>query len=194
MKMSAFVTLSESDTYMKIFINLLPPNKKRDLQRGMVLAYAQTMVTILFIIAILVSGTLISLRIVLQGEYSHLQKQAESAASAESTDIMTNISQINSYLLTTSALQESFIPWTEVLKDLATMIPEQTKLYRFRANEANQIFINGMASTRDESLSLLESLKERSYLSDVKSPLSNILQKTDVKFNFEMRYTAENDG
>lgn len=173
---------------MKIFINLLPPAKKKDLQNSMVLAYAQTMIFVFFLTTILVSGTLFSLRIVLQQEHDYLTDQITIAKSSESTDVMTNIREINTYLLATDALQKRYIPWAKVISNIGPLVPPNARLNRFRTDAANHIFLSGIAATREENLMLQKALQQQPYLSDVQSPLSNILKRTNVEFSYEMRY------
>ncbi len=175
---------------MRITLNLLPPEKKRALQSGLVMAYAQTIVFILFLVTIFISGTLMSVRLLLNNDYEQLQKQAATASSSETTDIVTSIKQINAYLKDIDATQRGFIAWSKVLEDITPLIPADVLLDRISVSDDNRVVLSGMAQTRDGALTLLKRLKEAPYLTNVVSPLSNILQKQNVEFDFEMVYSA----
>ncbi len=173
---------------MRITLNLLPPDKKKALQTGLVMAYAQTIVFILFLVTVFVSGTLMSVRLMLSADYETLKKQADTASSSETTDIVTSIRQINSYLKEVDGTQHGFIAWSRVLEDLTPLIPADVHLDRITITEDNKIVLTGVAQTRDSALAMLKKLKEQPYLSNVVSPLSNILQRQNVEFDFEMTY------
>ena len=159
---------------MRIFIDLLPPAKKHDLQSGMIMAYAQTMVFVLFLVVVIISATLFSLKLILAAEHDYLQNQAKAAVSAESTDVAANIHQVNAFLATADVLQKRYIPWADVTKDIAALVPPETSLTRIRTDEANRIFIDGTAATRDESLAFIKALKEQAFITDVQSCQNNI--------------------
>lgn len=173
---------------MQIYINLLPPGKKRDLQASIILAYAQTMVFIFFLVAVILSSTMLSLRLVMKSEADYLKNQASTAVSAESTDMMTGIRDVNSFLRSVDSLQQSYTPWITVITDIADLLPAGITLDSIRTDQANRIFMDGTAATRQDALALLKSLQNQPYLTDVNSPLSNILQRENVQFSFEMRY------
>jgi Tfp pilus assembly protein PilN len=179
---------------MKIYINLLPPSKKQDLRNSMVLAYAQTLVFVFFLTTLVLSATLFSMRVVLQQEHDYLAEQIKMASASESVDIMNNIREINTFLLATDALQKRYVPWVEVLKDLGALVPPNTRLTRIRTDANNGILIDGVAATREENLGLEESLKRQPFLTNVQSPLSNILQRTNVTFSYEMRYQSPSNA
>jgi hypothetical protein len=173
---------------MKIFINLLPPSKKRDLQASIILAYAQTMVFIFFLVSVILSSTMLSLRLVLKAEADYLSRQSLTAASAESSDTMGGIKDINGFLHSIDTLQKDYTPWISVVTDITDLLPAGIRLDSLRADQANRVFMDGMATTRQDALALLKSLQNQPYLTDVHSPLSNILQRENVQFSFEMRY------
>ncbi|MDD5251373.1 MAG: PilN domain-containing protein [Patescibacteria group bacterium] len=177
---------------MNITLNILPPEKKKALRSGLVMAYVQTMTILLFLSALFVSGVLVSARLMMADELKQIEQQASGGAGTdESADIINNIKQVNSYLTTVQMMQTGFVSWSEVLEDIATMMPKNTRLERISLDQGGHIKISGVATTRDEALAFLKNLKEAPYLTDIVSPLSNILQKTQVSFDFDMKFVPE---
>ena len=173
---------------MLVTVNLLSPAKKRDLRSSLVMAYAQTMVTLLFATALLVTGTLLSVRFMIESDYENLQKQSASAASEESTNIMENIRQINAFLKRVESTEAAFVPWADVLEELSPLIPTGARLENLTIDEGGNISMSGLADTRDTALAMLKNLNDAPFLKDVVSPLSNIMQKQNVHFDFQMKY------
>ncbi|MBN1585080.1 PilN domain-containing protein [Candidatus Uhrbacteria bacterium] len=180
---------------METSINLLPPSKKRELRNGAVLAYAQTMALVLFLTAAVLSGTLLSLRLTVGAEREYLEAQSAGSATDEEMETINDIRQINSFLQSSDSLQKGQVPWNDILRDIAGLMPDNARLDTFRIESNNRIFIEGMAIAREDAIDLLESLRSLPYLTNIKSPISNITQKTDVRFSFEMTYRdPETDG
>jgi Tfp pilus assembly protein PilN len=174
---------------MRLTLNLLPPDKKRALRSGLLMAYAQTMVLLVFITAMFISSMLVSVRLMISSDYADLQKKSASASSGETTAVTNEIRLINTYLRQLEDRQESFTAWSGVIKSLADLVPDKTTLESLTIDAAtDKITLSGEAETRDDALKLLDSLKNSPFLSDVSSPLSNLLQKKDVKFDLEMKY------
>ncbi len=177
---------------MRITLNLLPPEKKKALRTGLVMAYTQTIVFIIFLVVVFVSGTLMSVRLMLSGDYETISKQEATANSSETTDIVTAIKQINSYLKEIDDTQRGFVPWSTVIENITPLIPNDVQVERISISSEDKILLSGVAQTRDGALLLLKRLKEQPYLSNVLSPLSNILQRQNVAFDFEMTYVPQN--
>jgi len=173
---------------MLVTVNLLSPAKKRDLRNSLVMAYTQTMVSLLFATAILVAGTLVSVRFLIKNNYENLQRQSASAASEESTNIMENIRQINAFLKRVESTEAAFVPWADILEEIAPLIPRGVRLENLTLDKDGNIAMSGLAETRDDALALLKNLKEAPFIKDVLSPISNIMQKQNVNFDFQMKY------
>jgi len=175
---------------MKIYLNLMPPSKKRSLQKGLVLGFFQTLSLLFFLAVLSLVGTLLLVRNQMLASYQELKQRSAVAVSNESASIMADIKQTNQYLKETSALQEAFIPWADILEDITALIPDRARLEKLEFDSAGNIRLQGFAATRDDALAMLKKFRETPYLTDVVSPLSNILQKKDVSFDFSMKYVA----
>lgn len=174
---------------MRVSVNLLPPEKKRALQTGFIIAFAQTMALIFFIIAVFVAGMFLSVRILLKSNYDALAAQS-SAGGDESDTVATEIRDINAYLKRLESIQKRFVPWSDVLVSITAAVPNGVILEDIELVK-NKIKIRGITATRDDVIALRENLIKLPFLTDVSNPLSNLLQKKDVKFEFEMNYAPQ---
>jgi Tfp pilus assembly protein PilN len=174
---------------MQIGLNLLPPHKKKELRKSLILAHFQLMTFICLIVAIGLVGTLVLVRGQVKHTFDDVQARAAAIPTDQSTDITEKIRQINIYLKGVNELQNKYVSWSEVVDKLTALVPPKVRLELLTINEGGEIHMNGMATTRDDALALLKRLKETDYLTDVVSPLSNILQKENVNFEFTMTYS-----
>ena len=176
---------------MQFDLNLLPPTKKKALRAGLVLAYVQSLTIVLFLFVILVSATIFSVRLMMKSDVDGLTEQARAASSDEATEILTSIKQVNDFLDKTEGLRLNFVPWADVLEQITPLVPRHTRLDKITIDGGGKIVITGLAETREEALALKQSLEEQPYITDLVSPLTNLLQKYNVDFNFEMKYVPE---
>jgi len=174
---------------MFITLNLLPPAKKRALLKGVVLGHFQLMTFMCLVVAVGLVGTLLLVRGQAKSTYNDVKARAAEMRTEETTDIVTEITQANLYLKGVAELQTKYVSWVEVVENIASLVPPKARLEMLAMGDDGQIHLTGMAETRDDALTLLKRLKEASYLSDVVSPLSNILQRENVNFDFTMKYS-----
>jgi len=172
---------------MNAQLNLLSPEKKSMLRTGFVFAYVQTMLFLMFIVFAFASGTLLAVRMMLKGTYDDLASRSV-AEPDESRVITADIKKINDYLKRIDGLEQRFVPWSKILEELTSFIPKGTKLSSLRVDQAGKIYISGIAKDREDVIALQSRLEGSKTFTEIKAPLSNILQQTDVKFDFEMKY------
>ena len=172
---------------MQATLNLLSPEKKAELRTGFIFAYAQTMLFIVFLIVAFASGTLVAVRMMFKGTYEDLTQRSQSGGD-ESKAITTDIKKINDYLKRIDGIQQRFVPWSKVLEDLSRSVPEGMLLTQLRVERDGKIYVSGIARDRQDVLTLQSRLEQSPLFKDIKSPLSNILQQKDVKFDFELMY------
>ncbi|HTM68965.1 MAG TPA: PilN domain-containing protein [Candidatus Binatia bacterium] len=176
---------------MKTQLNLLSPDKKAVLRTGFIVAYVQTMLFLIFLVVAFASGTLLAVRMMFKGTYEDLAGRS-SGEPDESKAITADIKKINDYLKRIDGLENRFVPWSKVLETITGFIPKGMKLTSLRVDQAGRITMSGVAQDRDDVIALQTKLEASPLFKDVKAPLSNILQQTDVKFDFDMLYVNPN--
>ncbi len=177
---------------MHIILNLLPPSKKDALRQGYVIAYVRAMLVFLLIVAIALSATLVSFRVILTNTLTDLTKQNEDMLS-EDTAPEKDVEIIDGFLTHISDLQGKFVPWSDVFEEISRIIPDGIILNTVQLNVDGKIFIRGVASSRDDVISFQSRLDDLDYFTPISAPVSNILKKIDIDFDFETTYRNPDD-
>lgn len=177
---------------MHITLNLLPPKKKDALRQGYVVAYVRAMLIFLMIVAVALSATLISFRIILANTLTELTKQNEDMLS-EDTAPEKDVEIIDAFLTRISDLQSDFVSWSEVFEEISLATPDGIVLNAVQLNVDGKVFIRGVAASRDDVLSFQSRLDDFEFFTPIKAPLANILKKTDIDFDFETTYVTPED-
>lgn len=178
---------------MHITLNLLPPSKKAALRKGYVIAYVRAMLAFLLIVAATLSATLISFNMILTNTLTDLTTQNEVMIS-EDTAPEINIEIIDGFLTRIADIQDGFVVWSEVFEEISRIIPKGVILDAIQLTPDGKVFIRGIAATRDDVLSFQSRLDSLPFFTEISAPLSNILKKTDIKFDFETSYMTPIDG
>jgi Tfp pilus assembly protein PilN len=172
---------------MRITLNLLPPKNKAALRSGFIFAYAQSMLLIVFFLTAIASSTLLGVRLLLKGQYEDLAQRSTST-SDEYQSMTGEIKTINDYLKRMDAVGNRFVPWSPVLATITQLVPPGIQIDVLKLSKGGKIQMTGLASDRANVLLLRERLTEAGLFKDISSPLSNILQQKNVRFDFEMTY------
>lgn len=172
---------------MQMTLNLLSPEKKAVLRTGFIFAYVQTMLFIVFLVVVFSSGTLLALRMMLKGTYDDLARRSVGGVD-ESQAITSEIKKINDYLKRIDGIQQRYVPWSTVLEMLTRQVPEGMQITSLTVSKDGKVLLSGIARERNDVLTFQSRLEQSDEFADVKSPISNILQQRDVRFDFEFRY------
>lgn len=173
---------------MKITLNLMPPIKKKGLQKALFLAFFQTLSILMFVVSMALVGILLLVRNQMLASFQQLKQRSAIASSGTAATIMSDIKQTNLFLKDTAALQASFIPWADVTERITALIPPRARLESLEFAADGGVRLRGYAATREDAMAMLGNFKAAPFLTDVISPLSNILQKENVSFDFSMKY------
>lgn len=175
---------------MHVTLNLLPPANKAALRTGFVFAYVQSILIIVMVMALLAAGTLAAMRMQVQGVYEDFT--ARSTTSSREFDTMIEETKaINGYLTRMEAMRMSTTSWSTVLRTVTELTPSGIRISGIRAGATGIVSVTGTAATREDVLAMRDSLEVSPLFEKVQSPLSNILQQRDVKFDFEMQYVKQ---
>lgn len=175
---------------LPITLNLLPPAKKEALQKLSMLAYAQSMVLLFAAMAVLIVSFLIPFRLMLTTDFEAISDQS-TPAQDEYTAALNEIAAVNGLIARVDGIQQRWTPWSEVLAKLTALIPAKIHLDRIETHPDGTITMSGVAETRNDLLALQAHLSDAPFLMNITSPLSNILQRTEVKFELAMKYKNE---
>ena len=169
---------------MRPYPNILPPEKKDTLRLGLIMAYLQTVVMFVFITAFFVGGILFSVRMIYAGNDEALKQSTTESDGAD--DAATEIQRLNAYLKRIDGITADAAAWSDRLAEFGRAVPAGIQLQNVSFSPSSKINIIGLAAHRDDLLLLQERLARLSYVKEVSSPLSNLFQKKDVKFEINM--------
>lgn len=171
---------------MHLSLNLLPPDRKQALRTGYVFAYAQTMLVLFLALTIIATATIFSVRHLVASTYEDLAGRSTDT-SGEFKELSADIKEINAYLTRAEMFDRRAIAWSGIVKKITDLAPAGTKISRIRIAADGKIILTGVATTRTDVLTYDEKLRSNGSFTDVKSPLSNILQQREVIFDFELQ-------
>lgn len=167
-------------------LNLLANDRKDDLRSAALLIKVEAILFALLVATALTVFALFSGHLIVHG--TRLDYDARSISSSkEYEELMSQVRAINGYLKRTDAARPS-VAWSHVLRAATELVPDGIRLSSIQATADGRMTISGTAATRDALLTMKDALEESPLFEEVTSPLSNILQKRDVKFDFELKY------
>ncbi|MFH2062657.1 MAG: PilN domain-containing protein [bacterium] len=172
---------------MRTALNLLSPGKRQALRTVLALTTIQTSGLLIAFVAMSLAGLLFSLRLTLASTSRGLHDQS-SAALDEYDSATKQIRDINGFVRRTQEIQDSFIDWSAVLENIGQTAPDGIKFEGLTVDTDLTVSIIGTALTRDDVLEMERRLKANPYFRDVSSPLSNILQRENLRFEFNLTY------
>ena len=179
---------------MKIFLNLLPPERKKAIVRKFYWRFFLGQWFLVFLISLLAVGIMGALffRVVFEGRYRQqagearitTEHQLEYARYEEKFDAANRSTQsVNTFL----SLHTSF---SELLKQLEEALPPETVIERISTQDY-KIFLTGMTNNRDTFLLLQENLKKNTCFTNLNTPLSNLFSEKDVHFEIDFLVKSE---
>jgi len=175
---------------MEIYLNLLSPQKKQSLKTAQIMSFVQSLTLYVAMVIIFIAGTLLSLQFILRNVVADMAEY--STASFEEYDSMTRqMREINDFISRTNRIHGRYIDWSAVLDTIASTAPEGVRFEAIGIASDRSIRVEGTADLRDDVLLMKQRLEALPQFSAVSSPLSNILQRTNLKFEFRMIYTPQ---
>ncbi len=173
-----------------IFLNLLPPDQKKEIQ------FEKTNITligtfVIFFIVLIICGSLFFYtKITLQDELDDLKSSKANYQtyfeSDENKELNDKIKKLNTFSNNINLIEEHQTNYTPVVVELAELAPNDLK---FRSivitrNKAS-LNISGYVVSRDQLLEFTKSLEDSEYISSVSSPLSNLTSPENVEFTIQ---------
>lgn len=172
---------------MRLLLNLLPPQKKAELRSAFLYSFLQTMVLLVLIGVSVGSFSLLSARFIMKKNLSDVSRR-NAPETQEFKSVSETIKSINTHMTRLELLNGQFNDWSRLLLAVEGAVPPGVVINQLAVSQAGVVTMSGNGATRDSVLALRRNLEANPLFSNVQSPLSNILQRTDVKFEFTMGY------
>lgn len=167
-----------------ISLNLINPVEKKVVAKELLVLMFRNIVSMFLIVVILIGVMFMICRIYLQTNYHQIVAQG-TAVTLENKWINEEIKVLNNDLKTANKVQAGFFKWSQFLVDFFELVPEGnqiTSLYFDMTNRKMQM--SGKSLHRDNLLRLKENLEKSDLFTDLDSPLSNLLSRENINFNF----------
>ncbi|HPN54654.1 MAG TPA: PilN domain-containing protein [Candidatus Moranbacteria bacterium] len=174
---------------MKIFIDLLPEQRKQEIRRkkifhGILRGEFLFFLPIFIFICILLStyytiilqknsSSIVHMSQQSQDEYQKLDKYEK------------KFKEINEKDSLLAKIQNGHVHWKNVLLEFSNIIPDSVYLNNISNNDY-KVFLAGKARSRDDLITFKERLENSACFQDVNVPLSNLVVKNDIDFQIDL--------
>ena len=179
---------------MKIYLDLLPQQRKNELKRKKmfgVIFYEEFIFIIPIVVLIVI---LLSIYYVLTIErnisaIAHSSVQSQDEYQQLST-YEEKFKQINGVTQKLTKIQASHLHWENFFQQFSEVTPDGISMSSL-ATKDFKVFLAGKAKTRENLLQFKSKLESSQCFSDVNVPLSNLVVRDDVDFQIDFAITED---
>jgi Tfp pilus assembly protein PilN len=165
-----------------ITLNLVEPSLKKSAVTEKLLSLIKGVVFFLAIISTLIGLVIFIAHQLLAKNYAELKQQA-AAVSVQNQSFNQNVAIVNNKLRAVDSLQKDFIRWSEILSALNATVPSGVEFSNLSLNKKDSYLeISGFASRRDDFLSFQQNLEQSGLVTNLNSPLTNLLNQKNITF------------
>lgn len=169
---------------LNINLNLLPTGKKNRLESTVNFLLIKNIVELFFIVVAVMSAILVWGWIFLENDFASLTRTA-TLINREYYTYNQDAKNINSLVKDINLASKKFSPLIPRLTDISNSLPTDIKLTSLEIDMTTQtITLSGSAVSRSALLNYQEVLNKIPWITNVKTPASQLFQKENVKFEF----------
>jgi len=178
-------------------INLLSPQKKKKLNEYKTIYTIKNIgyFVLLFLIIINLSiyGTYLYLQNQLEQKESEINQLKSSITSEGEISINDIVDEVNEKISQAQNLQSDYILWSDYLSEFSLLVPQNITLNQIVIKQNNNsITISGQAPLRQNFLNFKNNLESSELLTDINSPISNLMKKENVIFSLTAKMVLDN--
>lgn len=180
-----------------ISLNLLSPAKKKKLKERLTLHLLKNISYIVVIFIVFMVGILLGTKFILERKLTNIENEVNQTIltlpTGEEVPLSSTIQEINKKIKFFEGIQKDCIKWSNYLADFTELIPENITLTQLSLNqESEEIQINGLALLRDDFLRFKNNLENSQILTELVSPVSNLIKREDVNFTLSGKMVLDN--
>ena len=173
-----------------IRLNLLSPAQKDALRLRVLYALIERLIVTLVFFAFLSGILLILTKIQLSKNLTEIESRQ--ILTAEYVSVNDNVKALEQQIARIESLQRMATSPSSLIRDIAERTPAGIAIASLRFDiPSASLEMTGVAARRDDLLSYETTLKESPFIKQLDSPISNLLRKTDVDFQFTIHLDAE---
>lgn len=166
-----------------IDLNLLSPSRQSLIKARIFFSLIERFMVSLVFAALLLTIMLLGMKIRLSDNLSSIRSRQVLAT--EYVTVNKEINELNRSVARIEMLQKEVVPSSLLLEDIASRAPEGVHLSFINFEIATlSVKISGHSNTRENLLLFEGALLESPYLTELDSPISNLFEKTDLRFSF----------
>lgn len=175
---------------MRIYLDLLPPNKKEEIRKKRI--YKKIIwQEIRFLLPVFVFlFMLIAVSVNLDMEKNNANLSENSAnSSGELANLKTyenKFKEINSQTEQALKFEDSHLYWSQIFRCLSNVTPDNIFVTKF-ANTDYKLTISGRAKDRDALIKLQDNISADNCFEEVDVPLSNYTSRENVAFQIDFK-------
>lgn len=170
-----------------ITLNLISPALQQELKFKKIYLTLKNALILILLFTIGMAIVLLITKMILQKNFYQIIDQT-TLLSKSNLRFISEIRKLNSDLQNISKIQKEYIPWSKVLLDFVTLVPDKVMINELSFNQSeNQLILKGKTKSRDLMLQFKDNLENSSLFSGVELPLSSLLKKEDVDFEFKAK-------
>ncbi|MDD4900700.1 MAG: hypothetical protein PHS62_01140 [Patescibacteria group bacterium] len=163
-------------------LNLVSTEQKKETKLRHIYGLIKTANLTLMIMVIVAAVILLAAKIVLQAKFNDVVEQT-TLVTKTNQGYNNKVREINSQLNFVEKIQNDFIAWSDLLKNLTETVPGDVKFYYVKMNSQDQtVKIKGRAGLRSGLLSFKDKMEAAPYFKNIEFPIKNILEKENVDF------------
>ena len=123
---------------------------------------------------------------------NEVEKTRSTMTGSENITLSNDIKNFTTKLNYIDGVQKKYTKWSDLLADFNKLVPTGITLSSLSFDKVTtQVLINGKAVLRDNLVDFENNLKGASFLKELESPISNILKREDIDFNFTAKLNLE---
>ncbi len=144
--------------------------------------------SIIFVFVTIFFGLIfLGAKIIMESNFKELNNQAN-LTPLDGENYNLKAKEINEKISNTNNIQNEFIFYSDLIKNITEKIPENVALEYLKIDkEKKTIKIKGNAQKRNDLLELKEKLTELDLIDDINLPLQNILEKENINFEINAK-------
>lgn len=168
-------------------LNLVSTEQKKEIKLRHVYGFVKTINFTLIIITITIAIILLVAKIILQSKFNEVVSQT-TLVTKTNQGYNNNVREINNKLNFIEKIQNEFIPWSSLIKNLADITPADISLSYLKLDALGQtIKIRGNAKLRGSLLNFKERLEATGYFKEIDFPIRNILERENIDFEINAK-------
>lgn len=95
---------------------------------------------------------------------------------------------LNNKMSQLAVVQRDYVKWSNITADFLARIPTGNKLFSLNLDKTNQkLSLSGYAAKRADFLNLQSALGNCPLISDINSPISNLLRQTEINYTLDAK-------